>query len=430
MEKEIKKSSRGKFLAYAIPIVVLLFISQFIYPAIPTDQLNFIFPYLAGTFGWDPVAMSVPMTIGRICNIPFFFLCGTILLKKGPRWFFPICIIVCGLCESILAFVNNFALYCVAAFLLPIVCSGLLIGAFAVVNNWFSKWRGRILGIITLSSPLSSLVTYNVLNKGEQAMGFKTTVLLFSGFIVLIGILSMIIIKERPEAIGCYPDGADEPPALPERADIGLIKDIKLKHLLKHPEIWLHSAAFGLLIFIMGCCCAFFVPTFQAQGYSEGYINILLAGYALLGMGLSFLSGVLDDRFGTHKASLIMGIIFVLGMLGFRLGSVDRPWLTWIGMVALGGMVGSVPNLNPSLIVYTYGRDAYDYVNRVSNALVYVFPCFSVMYFTAASKISYNFAYTGLIIVAVIAFLCLLFIRKKIDLTQDVLADTKPESKE
>lgn len=431
MENTKNTNLRSKFFALAIPIVVICFISQYIYPALPTDQLNFVFPYFAVNYGWDPNAMATPLTIGRIFCIPFTFICGTIIARKGHRWIFSICIILLGICEMILGNATNFTVFCIAMFIIPILSAALLMGAFAVINAWFSKWRGRVLGIITLSSPLSSLITFNILSGGEKSIGFKSTVIVFSICIIVVGILAMLLIREKPEDIGCYPDGALVPAEVIEREDANLVSEIKIKHIIRHKEIWLHAFAFGAMIFVIGACCSFFNQTFTTQGYTEGQINGLLIGFSILGMALSAFSGLIDDKFGTWKSSMMICIIFLIGMFGFRFGSADRVWLTWIGMVALGGLVGATPNLNPSMIAYVYGRDAFNDVNRVSNAITYILPSFSVIYMTAMTSIGgINLAYNGLIIVAALVLIAMIFLRKKIDLTVDVARDKAKENKD
>ena len=420
------KQMKSKFYAIAIPVVVLCFVSQYIYPALPTDQLNFLFPYLAETFGWDPTVLATPLTIGRLLCIPFTFIFGTIIAKKGYKWLFSICIVLLGICEMMLAFVKSFALYCVPAALIPILSAALLMGAFACINSWFDRWRGRVLGIITLSSPLSALITFNILNNGQKAIGFPKTVIFYSLAIIAVGILTIFVIKETPEEVGCYPDGADVPARVMAREDATLVNDIKVIHIAKHYQIWLHAFAFGAMIFAIGCCCSFFNPVFQVQGYTDAQINGLLIGYSVLGMALSALSGVIDDKFGTRTSAIVFASLFVLGMIGFRFGNAETPWLTWVGMIALGGLVGAIPNLNPSMIAYIYGRDAFNSVNRFSNAITYILPSFSVIYMTTFTAIggqglNYKLAYNGLIIIAILVLIAILLINKKIDLTADVV---------
>ena len=109
------------------------------------------------------------------------------------------------------------------------------------------------------------------------------------------------------------------------------------------------------------------VPITSSLGFSDSRITLTQRLGGGLAIPLSILWGYVDDRFGTHRACRIIGFLYIgfasvmcLGSLGF---------LSGLGFVALisigmGFTLGGRPNLQPSLVTWSFGGENYVQVWR------------------------------------------------------------------
>ena len=194
------------------------------------------------------------------------------------------------------------------------------------------------------------------------------------------------------------------------------------KQIFRHKEAWLHPIAMGLLIFSIPVYSGFFTTRFAEMGYTAAQMTAFTFGFSIFGALLSLLSGVLDDRIGTHKATILMVSLFCLGTIGLRFGTPERSWMMWFGIISLGGIVGATPNLNPSHCVYTYGRKSFDQVYKYLNTLVCIPASFAMTFVTSLYQKtgSYDLAYLIMIPVSIGILICVLLMNKRIDLTAEI----------
>ena len=173
---------KGKFGKYAIAFCVLGIVYNFMYSGLQNDQINI----LQGFSAWTNSATLAPLTAGNVVAIVMTFIYGSLFIKFGPRKVLIPCIIVSALgCVGIalangLASVtgielasaaagdalagSNYTLYAVSLFCIRITAQCFQLAGFMLASNWFIKYRGRVLGIITMGSPLFSVIGTSVMS--------------------------------------------------------------------------------------------------------------------------------------------------------------------------------------------------------------------------------------------------------------------------
>ncbi|MCL1829053.1 MAG: MFS transporter [Oscillospiraceae bacterium] len=414
-----------RFFVFMIPAFVLWLISQYFFPAFATDQLNIVVPFLIETKGWTPLMITNANTYGRIANIPFTFLVGTLIIKWGAKRVFCLSMIMYGISELLVAWSLNYAVFFVGMFLIPIIGIGVLMSTFALVNQWFRKWRGTALGIVTMVSPLASATVISYMSNGVVTMGFFTTFAILAVIVALAGVVGFAIIRNTPEEYGCYPDGALEAPPPEVLVDAEGVDRIKIKHILKYKESWCHILTFGFMLFCLAAYPAFFLMRFEQLGFTPPQAMAFIFCFSIFGAVLSLFSGFIDDKLGTRRATIMMCSLMFLGTIGLSFGSAEAPWLIWIGIVALGGNVGAAPNLGPSMVVYLFGRKAFNRVYRLLNTGMYIIPAFAIGFVSSFLERDGHFAnaYRVMIGVGAIVLIGSILMNKKRDLTADVKAE-------
>lgn len=419
-----------KFARYAIALNILGIVFMFMYSGLQNDHINII----QGFSAWNNAATLAPLTVGNFVCIVLTFIYGTLFIKFGVKKTLVPCIILAALgCLGIAmangiatlspgvmlgaaaandpAVVGNYTLYAVSMFVVRCTAMCLQMAGFQLAATWFIRFRGRVLGIITLGSPLFSVVGTAVMTafiSNNLNGDYRPFYIGICVVLVLIAILVSALIKDTPEEAGLYPDGADHPPV----SEAGASEEVHLTvgQVLSKSKSWIMIVNYGAFQFVINCCMAAMVAwftwlvvanvdvvsagamggAFAGMGGLEGsgpmvlFVNQAsqwLAVGALLGIPMSFVFGVIDDKVGTAWASIILGITEFLPVIGLmaQKSAVENTGACNVPMLILWGfgvacMTGGVPTMHPASISFAFGRREYQSANRVIMAIQLI-PC-------------------------------------------------------
>ena len=404
-----------KFARYAIAFCILGVVWMFFYSGLQNDQINII----QGFSGWSNALTLAPMTVGSLVCIVLTMVYGTCFIKFGVRKTLTPCIILSALgCAGIAAAnglscnggTGNYVLYAISLFIVRCTCMCFQMSGFQLGASWFIRYRGRVLGIITLGSPLFSVIGTSVMtnfisnNLGGDYRPFYYGLCIV---LVIIAILSCCLLRDYPEDVGLFPDGSDTAPK--SEADNDEI-NLTVGQVLKMKKSWIMIVNFGIYQFIINACMASMVAwfthlvvtnvdtvaagvmggQFAGMGGMEGAgVMVLFVGQAtkwlslgaIIGIPMSFIFGVIDDKLGTPVASLVLGITEFLPVIGLMAqksavaatGSCNVPMLVLWGF-GVACMTGGVPTMHPASISFAFGRREYQAANRIIMAIQLI-PC-------------------------------------------------------
>ena len=403
-----------KFARYAIAFCILGVIYMFFYSGLQNDQINII----QGFSAWSDSATLAPLTVGNLVCIVLTLVYGTCFIKFGVRKTLIPCICLSALgCAGIAAAnglscnggVGNYALYAVSLFVVRCTCMCLQMSGFQLAASWFIRYRGRVLGIVTLGSPLFSVIGTSVMttfitkNLGGDYRPFYYGLCVI---LIIIAILTGTLLRDYPEDVGLYPDGSETAPK--SEADDSI--NLSIGQVLSMKKSWIMIINFGIYQFVINACMASMVAWFthlavtnidvvstgvladaftQMGGLEGAGAMVLFVGQAtkwlsvgaILGIPMSFLFGVIDDKLGTPIASLVLGITEFLPVIGLMAqksavaatGSCNVPMLVLWGF-GVACMTGGVPTMHPASISFAFGRREYQAANRIIMAIQLV-PC-------------------------------------------------------
>ncbi|MGM9615877.1 MAG: MFS transporter [Oscillospiraceae bacterium] len=375
-----------KFATYAIAFNILGIIFMFMYSGLQNDHYNIITSFSA----WSASQIQIARTVAEFVCIALTFVYGTFFMKYGVRKTLIPCIMLCALgCIGITAAngllvtggVGTFWLFNISSFVLRCCCMCFQMAGFQLAANWFIKYRGRVLGIVTLGSPLFSVVgvggmTNLIANTWNGDYRFFYVGI--SVVLVVIAILTRFLLRDTPEEVGLYPDGADHAPLSEGQSDE---IHLTVKQVLSEKRAWLLIVSYGAFQFIINCCMSSMATRYMSldpaflSGASPAPTVWLAATKwlsvgAILGIFMSYVFGWIDDKFGTIKASIALGIaeIIPVSMLMFMPegGNIPMEILWGFGVAC---MTGGVPTMHPASITYAYGRREYQSANRIIMAI-------------------------------------------------------------
>ncbi|MBQ8662597.1 MAG: MFS transporter [Eubacterium sp.] len=368
----------NKFLGYGVILSILGIIFMFLYSGLQNDQINIIQAYSA----WDNNMTMLPMTVGNFVCIVLTFIYGTMFIKFGvKKSLIPVMILSAVGCIGIVAAnglkcnggEGNYILFFISLFVVRCTCMMLQMAGFQLVASWFIRLRGRIMGIVTLGSPLFSVIgTAGMTTMIEKSFGgdYRPFYVGIAVILVVVAILVAFLIKDTPESVGLYPDGLDHPPVSEAEEEVKLT----LKDVLTSAKGWKVIISFGALTFIINACMGSMAARYMMLGGGGPEVWLVAVKYlaigAILGIPMSFIFGVLDDKIGTVKASIVLGLCELLPILGLALqpegGSVPLMIIWGFGVAC---MTGGVPTLHPCIMAFAYGRKEYQSANRIIMAI-------------------------------------------------------------
>ena len=421
-----------KFFGYTVWISILGLISMFFYSGLMNDHLNVLSVALGGT-GWSSSQIYLGSNIGGYIVIVLYLLFGIGFIKIGLKKLMIPVILVQGIATMLLGFAGDAANFPLYTILLVIVRCGVVpmqMGFFMLCSNWYIKYRGRMLGIVTIGSPLFSVAGINLLSI-LCADGITKGYLIFGGGVVVFTILCAIILKDKPEDAGLYPDGADTAPKSEAGEENDEI-DMSLGEVLKEGRAWQLIISYGILQMVITAMMATMALRYvmAGSGFGAGTPPMLyLSIGAAAGIPMSYVLGWIDDKLGSIKASAILNVLYFFCVIPFLVmpwdmttGASPVAMLVWAFGVAC--MTGGCPTMHPCVTGYVYGRRRYQAANKwimtiQAILMAFVTPIFNILYDLAMPNANHGpqpiyaqAGYIGVVVLLVISLITIWTMRK------------------
>jgi MFS family permease len=185
-------------------------------------------------------------------------------------------------------------------------CVALVLGA-TVVNRWFVRSRGLVMGMLTASTATGTLIFLPVLASIVEHDGWRPVVLLVGCCAAVLIPLVAWLLPERPINVGLLPYGATaEPPpppfvANPVRRALTILADA-----VKVRDFWLLAGTFFICGFTTNGIIGTHLIAFCADhGLAETTAAGLLATMGIFDMIGTTGSGWLTDRFNSRNLLFI-----------------------------------------------------------------------------------------------------------------------------
>jgi MFS family permease len=393
-------------------LILGIFLMYF-YSGLQNDHVAAITPYFL-ELGWKATTITDPATVGTFVVAFVYFLIGTLMLKYGVTKVLVPSIVLLGLaCAGFSMAGDSFLMYTIFLFFIRLFVAPLQMGAYMLCTNWFVNLRGRALGLITIGCPLFTATGIPGIRIGVTKAGFAPTYIIISVLVFILAVLVTLFVKSSPEDCGLYPDGSDRE----IETSSGEIKSIPLREVFANIDSWLLTISFGILQFCIVAVIAFYPQRLIMVGTKESIYLTWLAIAAVAGTPISFILGMIDDKFGTVIASLALCITFFIGLISLLVMTANNIPLLFLAAMGIAGMTGGTPNLHPSITTYVWGRDRYQAANRWIMAIQAFMMALALRFMAMILDItgSLDLAYKIMLWLVGIAIVCLAIIGRKPD---------------
>lgn len=242
-----------------------------------------------------------------------------------------------------------------------------------VINMWFRKKAGTVLGIVIAVSSASTMA-YGLLSAQLITMlGWRNAYLVLGLMCLIISVPAAFFLIRTPEQVGVKPYGEDgEVENVGQEAALTGEWGFTKKEAFHMPMLYL--AWMACLCFSIGSGVSGYIQTFSTMEMGQSINFGAQAGMlmSLGGIACSLILGRINDRFGV-KAGLIWGAVFTGLGYGLMLLSYRNPLFIMVGamLVGLGSSMYQVqcPLLARSVIGNKHYSEIWA-VMMVANSLI------------------------------------------------------------
>lgn len=359
--------TKKNFKYYSKLLIFVAFVVNYFHVALAVDGTNVLIVALEREFGWTRLAINSATSAGALFSVVSAFIIGTLIMKVGiKKIMIPVSVLV-GLDLVWMANTTGLSSFAASMIVLQILLVGTYTGSFALLSNWFIKKRGLILGIVTIGAPASSATFTPIATKLVASYGFRPVYMGIGIIYAVFGLLMIYLINEKPEDYGYAPDNADL--SLEEienqKKELDSNETIwTMKNILITKETWLLVFSWGLIYLMMTGIMSQLIPRFLDVGMSIDQALGLMAVAAILGMPMSYIWGWLDDKLSTPKTCIIFALVYVVSSACFIFASAENMVFAYAGVLTIALTTGGMPNLQPSLQAWVFGRKDYVNTNR------------------------------------------------------------------
>lgn len=338
-----------------------------------TGMTNTVLPAICTLRGWDYADALPYMSYGGYIGAAATLVFTELVVKKGAKFVIILGLILGGLCLALYGCTTAFGV-----FILCIIgnrvfsCAYQQAGCTTLLNNWFPRKKGVVLGWATMGIILSDIVWSPYIPKIIRSIGPSFAMTIVGGLFLLLALWCAISVKDIPEAAGCFPD--NDPTGLQaleaSRATAQSYRtSFTCSRLLRTPQVWQIGFYWGLLWMIAVAFVSQLVNRCLSLGYSSGFSIQVLQIASLVALVGSWLFGWFDTKFGTKRATQLYAVSIILCFLLGLFQSVSTAFV-WISTCGAMACVGGIANLAPSMVGTVFGRWDFSAANRFISPII------------------------------------------------------------
>ena len=295
-------------------------------------------------------------SILNLCNSVGCLAFGFIVGKLGVRRLMLSGSLLGALSYVLMASANRLAMYYLASVAFGVATAMVTNNPLSlIVNNWFAKNRGFLLGIIFAASGLGGTVCDILVGRVMNSYGFHRSLWVTAGIIAVLLLAGVILVwQDTPSRIGRNPYWLEENQKVRRQDTYGL----SFEQARKTAPFWLLLAMemlWGMAIIpVISCIPAHLSDRgLDPLTVSGTIMPVLFVVSAISKFGM----GVVYDRFGSYTMIISLGITTTLGTLLLPLIHTKPLAIAMAVFIGGGYAVMTIPA--PLLVEEIFGNRAF-----------------------------------------------------------------------
>lgn len=351
----------------------MLFIELAVYGGILNNFSSvFVIPVTEG-LGISRGSFSLAVSMKDLVSFLAIMLTGTLLLHFSYRKLVLAGLVSASLSLLLFSFSQNVIVCALASAMLGIsggVCY--TAGASRIVENWFWRHRGLVLGTVTMATGLGGSLLCVWVNGIIEGRGWRVGYRFLALLLLAVAVLLVFTLCDRPEQMGLRPYGESE-----EKKQRRPSKDVDvnwpgyyMKELLRRPTFYLMAVC--TLMSCMSVYLTFYVMVahLQDRGFS-GSEAATLQSVMMLSLAVAKLvCGIASDWLGPKAVSVLCMGLAAIGQ--WLLADISTMAGAVFGLVIYSLALPITSVTVPLLTMSLFGYRAHDVAVGIFLAMVSV----------------------------------------------------------
>ena len=282
-----------------------------------------------------------------------------VVSRAADRWGARLNLVLVGVafgaaCFGMAFSVGLVAFYVSFAGLRALGQGSLTINATLLVNQWFVTRRGRAIALMGLGFPLSNAVLPPLSRFLIDAYGWREAYALLGVLVLLLVVpAAVFLVRNRPEDVGLYPDGANHPPLI-EQTPAFSPAAAASRPVMRSPAFWMLAAPLATPGLVLTALVFHQTSIFAQHGLSATLAAAVFVVFAVSSAATSMVVGFVVERTGPLRLFVFsMCALFTVCLLALVVNSV---WLAVLYVAAMGVTGGSQRIVQGVIWAHYYGR--------------------------------------------------------------------------
>jgi MFS family permease len=314
----------------------------------------FIDPIIEDT-GFSRTTLSSVYAAGTLVSALAVMIVSRIADRRGPRAMLLVVATVFGLACFGLSLSGGLITMSIALALLRGLGQGAMpINSSLLVAQWFVRNRGRALSILGLGGAVSIAIMPNLGQWLIETFTWRGAYVAL-GFLVwaLVIPVAILVVRNRPEDIGLFPDGARTLPEDEARRERRALAG-RSRRVLTSFKFWTLAIPMALPAAVDTALIFHQVALFQRQGLSAEVAARVFVPFAVASALAGLAAGFIVDRVGPKPVFMLNMTLLASGVLVLQL--IDSPLKAVGYAVLLGVGMGMQQIVSRFTWPFYYGR--------------------------------------------------------------------------
>jgi sugar phosphate permease len=318
---------------------------------------------LTAEFGWSRTAATGAITTGTIMAGILAFPFGALADRYGPRLLTSLGALVTGATYFLLTKSAELWQFYVVFVIARVVSTNTIstIAPRTAAVNWFRRFRGRALGLLSMSTPLGSSILVIVAQSIMERHGWRTVFMMFALALLFLQVLpAALVLRRRPEDCGLLPDGGpavEKASASPLRKPLEKEFNWTLREAVRTPTMWFLVSATIMALIVNAGVGFHLVAYYTDVGIAVSAAVAALSVYAFTGAMASVIWGFLSEKISERLLAALVMVLTAFTIL--YLESVRTAPGAFIFAVLFGLTSRGEGTLVSIILAQYYGRGSF-----------------------------------------------------------------------
>ena len=365
-------------------------------------MMNAFIDPLTVAHGWTRPQVSFGMSIGALLGGLSSPVWSSLSLRFSLRILMTVgafiggsSLIMLGLTSDILMFYVFYSLAWISG-----QAFGGTVGII-LMNQWFSKERGRAFGLCNVGTSFSGAVLPFVLLIVITTFNVQTAWISYGLILLCFVPICWIFVRDKPEMLGLHvdnitPDENDAPSQKPV--------PVSFDKIFRNKDVYILGLSFGFTFMVVSSVISQLKPRMVDMGL-DSYTAMTFSCLTALFLAIAkYFWGKACDKYNTIKVTrALFAAIFASLLLIFV--PLINLYVVFLFSICFGITAGGAMTVLPAAVAFYFGKDSFVFYYRVISTVVLLKALgYSIIALSLHYTGSYDFAYSLFCGVLVLCF--------------------------